>query len=84
MQGSRRGSGFGPQGGRGQSTVEYLVISSVVVAVILLVAAKGGKLDTSLTALYTNAANKVKDAAACIAKLPVATGGSGQPNVNCP
>ena len=84
MHGARSLSGCRPRAWRGQSTVEYLVISSVVVAVILLLAKKGGPLDTNLTTLYTNAANKVKDAAACIAKLPVAIGGSAAPNVNCP
>lgn len=74
-------SGCWPQSERGQATVEYLVIASVVVAAILAIKLT---LSGNLTKLYAATAKKVEDAAACIAKLPVPGVGGGTPNVNCP
>lgn len=81
MRGARGVSGCWPQSGRGQATVEYLVISAVVIAAILVIKTT---LSDNFNKLYGETAKKVSDAAACIGKLPVAIGSGGTPNVNCP
>lgn len=64
----RKAAGMRTRGTAGQSIVEYLIVAALV---ILAVAAVRGPLSGNVNSVYTNASNKVNDAATALGALTI-------------